>query len=1128
MWGGLKDQSLAANQGETGFIPPSGRIYGNMFSLPLGGNPLAASSIGYSGSNYFGVNIAGLGITVELAEAIDVTAIRLEYRLSINDRQVYMQELDPPENLYPGDQLEWFFDHPVEITAGTTIFAEIVKVSRTQQTVVNRATVDVTVGVLQVRVGDDGTGRYQTIVHNRLFEDKDIELISPYLKYQAMDFSVDDTGVNILLKDTSLAADAQLLIPHNINTLQAVATGTTIQIKQKGGAKVIVESLPVNATSINGTFVNAVLNSAVLELNNLFTNALSFASQGNPVSAFALAGNNLTLTLTDATSYTVDVTTLGVDTDNFVSSAELSGTTITLTMDDATSVLIPVASLAIDNDTTITSGSVTGNTMSLTTNSGSIITVDVTSLATGSSLNVSSGLVVGTNLVLTMSDSSTVTIDASNMINGSNLSSINDEWYFSYGTDANAAVSIQTNTSAIHTKGPFYFGQALTQGSEFKFNMPHANSIAMKLGIFDGPQVASNRDVMLDENNWSTAFVYINGPQKWLNGPNIDVGTYHANGYVAVYNMPMVIRFGSDGHLTLLNLTGASDGGELIIAKTILPLSVSSFNLQIGLYTNNPFLNGIVTTSDWLVVHDFDNSDGNLLDGIEDHTVLKTQFSIVPGEKFMLHLDTVGKGAYFGTGYTGAASGNSQAEKNLENTFQYQTNESLLAKVNGASDYNLDATSPYYFVTGGGTVPSWRHTGSNNVQGMFSVRYLLDNSIEIWSEDKNDLVMTSKVLLDGNPIQLYFGSQEGTMTYGDIPEVSKQSIGSGTQPIVDFAPDITNQSFSVQEGDAINGTIALDNNSDVVSMFGETDAPSWLILNQITGVFTGTAPAFTGSSDAYVVNCKAGNSIGGITNFTVTFNITSYASTNSKSLRFLTGSNSVIQGNASQVTALQRAANGTGAGDAWSISMWVKPSVVSNTQTLFAYGGDDPVGGEGGIHIFQFSGPNIAFQYGSNSANIRWYGVGTFPTNQWNHILITYDGGTTGSTSADLSSYVSRFSFNVNGAQAFTQIQNSASGYSGSIGPDIFRVGKYLTTVGNTNHLSDGIVNQIAIWDTDQVANLATIYNAGSTQDLANLAAPPVHYYEIETSTTSIPDLIGSADLAGFNFSASDLVTDTP
>jgi len=57
MWGGLKDQAITANQGASGFIPPSGRVFSDMFSLPLGGAADPLTAVGYSGDNYFGVTI---------------------------------------------------------------------------------------------------------------------------------------------------------------------------------------------------------------------------------------------------------------------------------------------------------------------------------------------------------------------------------------------------------------------------------------------------------------------------------------------------------------------------------------------------------------------------------------------------------------------------------------------------------------------------------------------------------------------------------------------------------------------------------------------------------------------------------------------------------------------------------------------------------------------------------------------------------------------------------------------------------------------------------------------------------------------------------------------------------------
>lgn len=440
------------------------------------------------------------------------------------------------------------------------------------------------------------------------------------------------------------------------------------------------------------------------------------------------------------------------------------------------------------------------------------------------------------------------------------------------------------------------------------------------------------------------------------------------------------------------------------------------------------------------------------------------------------------------------------------------------------SSWTVNTLATNYFTAGGG-IPSWRHSGSNSEQGLFSIRYQIGNGIELWSETENELIATSLTDGDGNAIHFCMGAEEA-MTYDEIPQVSKQALTAGEQPDLTFAPDISNQSISVYEGDAFTHTIALDAGSDIVSMYGETDAPSWAILSQTTGQFVGTAPAFNGSSDSYVINCKAANAIGGIKNFTVTINVTGYASTNTKSLKFPNGNSTSLQGLASNVTALQRAGNGTGAGDAWSISMWIKPSTISNSQTYFYYG-DNDTANAGRIEISQFSGANVMFRYGSTQNNITWFGIGNFPTNQWNHILITYDGGTTGNAAADITQYVARFSMTVNGVYGSNQIQHANYGWSGAIPADNFRIGR-LVGAPTQQYVSDGMVNQIAIWDTDQSANKATIYNSGATQDLSALSAPPVHYYEMENSVTTITDSIGSANLTAYNFVAADLVTDTP
>lgn len=1054
MWGGLKDQSITANQGSEGFIPPSGRVYSDMFSLPLGGAADPLTSIGYSGNNYFGVNITGLGITTIAAEEVEET-VRLEYRIEINGRNVYKQVLPraaprstAAAHIYAGDTIEWFFDHPVDVRAGSTIYAEIMKV---------RIADDVDLGIFQVRQGDTvdpntGLLRYQATVHNRLFEDKDLELISPYLKYKAMDFGLDSTGSTILLRDLSLGADS-LLVPHAVNTLEAVVDGTEIKIKVKDGAKVIVESLPVSGVSIDGSSVNSVLNQAVVQLNAIFTNTAGFASDDTFVSSFTLSGNNLTLGLNDGVSYTVDVTTLGVDENNFVSS----------------------------------------------------------------------GSVVGTNLVLVMSDATEITIDAANMINGSSGLASSSGWHISYGANANEVVGTSTNDSTVNQQLPFYFGEALEQGSEFKWNFQSNGGANLILGIWNGAEAATAYNGgTATASNWSTSFTYAGG---FINGSNSTLLTTNSGSkYVVSNGDAMGIRFGNDGHLTLIDYSGAT---EVAVAKTTIALAVSSFNIQMHTWANGVLPNGIINNVDyiWDIVHDFANTEAGIINGILDHTVLKSAISIEKGEKIMFMLDEVGQGDFFGTGYTSGSSGVSTAEEQLENTFKYQTNEALVFDTSaGVSDWNANTNAPDYFYAA--SLNQYRDGGSGTIQGMFSLRFNDDGKLTIYDEDEGVKVATAKMdPTVGSSVHLYFGVK-GNRAYYSIPVISKQSINGGSQPDVNFVPTVADQTASVTEGDVLNFQIVSSDN--IVNQFVETDAPSWMSLNQDSGIISGTAPAHLGTSaDTIVVNCKAGNAIGGTVEFTVTVTVAQSAYTNSKSINF-NGSTSYFQGNPVNMNALERASNGDG--NAWTISMWVKPWNNTATQTLMVYGAGDDYNG-GAITLKQQGGTSLVLNYGTVYNSIILVSGNAFNTSTaWQHVMVTFDGGTTGSVAADASDYYSRFSIYVDGVAQTAIGVATGGGYDGALSganpsDNIFRVGRASNV---HNNYYGGTMNQIAIWDTDESSNVSTIYNSGATQDLSLLTSAPAHYYEIETSVTTLTDLEGSADLTGYNFVNANLVSNTP
>ena len=1042
--GEVFDQSLPENQvAGAGTSTPKMRVFKDFSLAPLGGNPVNGTSTGYDGDNFFPFNISGVGITTRVAEAVAATQ-QLKYEIVINDISVYIQYLEH-NGLAVNEDITWYFDHPLDIEANTTLKATVYKVSTVDNQEVND-------GVLQVCEGDATPTRYATTVLHRLFDDRDLELISPYVHYQAMDFGLDSTGSTILLRDLSLGADS-LLQPHAVNTLEAVAEGTTIKIKAKGGAKVIAESLPVNAVSIDGVFVNSVLNQAVVQLNAIFTNTAGFASGGgNDVTNFTLSNNDLTITLADGTSYTVDVTTLGVSTDKFVVS----------------------------------------------------------------------GVVSGSNLILTMDDATEITIDASNMINGSSGLATNSSWFISYGANANDAVGTSINDSTINQQLPFYFGQALEQGAEFKWNFQSNGGANLIMGIWDGAEVATAYNGgSITASNWSTMFLYAGG---FTAGSNSTLLTTNSGAkYVVSNGDAMGIRFGNDGHLTLIDYSGAT---EVAVAKTTIPLAVTSFNMQMHTWANGVLPNGIINNVDyiWDIVHDYANTEAGIINGILDHTVLKSAISIEKGEKLMFMLDEVGQGDYFGTNYTAAASGVATAEEQLDNEFKYETNEALSFEFGGTSDWDVNTNATYYFDNGAGVV-GYRKGGANTIQGMFSMRFNDSGKLTIYSEDNGEKVATAKMdPTVGSSVHFYYGVR-GNRAYYSIPVISKQSINGGSQPDADFVPTVANQTATVTEGDILNFQIVSSDN--IVNQFVESDAPSWMTLNQNSGVLSGTAPAFLGTSaDTIVVNCKAGNAVGGTVDFTVTVTVAQATYTNSKSLN-LNGTSNWLQGNPVNLTALERASNGDG--NAWTISMWVKPNNSTATQTLMVYGAGDDYNG-GAITVKQQGGTSLIFNYGTVYNNIILVVGNAFTANTWQHVMITFDGGTTGSVPADSSDYYSRFDVYVDGVLQSNVGVASGNGYDGVISganpsDNIFRIGRASNV---HNNYFGGIINQVAIWATDETANLATIYNSGATQNLSLLTSAPTNYYEIETSVTTITDIEGNADLTGYNFSNTDLVTDTP
>ena len=190
-----------------------------------------------------------------------------------------------------------------------------------------------------------------------------------------------------------------------------------------------------------------------------------------------------------------------------------------------------------------------------------------------------------------------------------------------------------------------------------------------------------------------------------------------------------------------------------------------------------------------------------------------------------------------------------------------------------------------------------------------------------------------------------------------------------------------------------------------------------------------------------------------------------------------------------------------GSSDAWTISFWFKGSTSTNgAQTVFYYGDNDTSNG-GNLHIlYSGSFDRFRFHYGSTNNNIRLQTQSnTVVANTWHHVLITYDGGQTGSSSGDINNYYSRFKIFIDGNLQTTTNTNNNYGWSSNIDSDNFRVGRF----ASGNYMKDGCkVDELATWDSDQSANASTIYNSGSPFDLLTLTNKPNHWWRMGDGDT--------------------------
>jgi len=406
---------------------------------------------------------------------------------------------------------------------------------------------------------------------------------------------------------------------------------------------------------------------------------------------------------------------------------------------------------------------------------------------------------------------------------------------------------------------------------------------------------------------------------------------------------------------------------------------------------------------------------------------------------------------------------------------------------------------------------------ANGVQFINSLQATIENG----SCSIHDLARGIEIVTD-EPFDSF--EDENGNSYGnnstEVCDALNAIFSSSGTPTTNI-PNITSTlAISLVEGETLNYELTAD-----YGVGYEWD------LSNVSGVTTveGNVRKLVGGSSlatgTYNIPVKAIN-YNGEDSETIVLTVSTPPFSNTKSVQFdnqdYAGANAALLD-----STLGRSGNGSGSSDAWTISFWVKPTNSSSGRVVFYFGSNDTTNG-GIIEIRLTSSNKLRLQYGSNNNYIRLQSPNALTSNVWQHVIYTYNGGTTGASSGDINNYYNRFNLFIDGVSQTTNNSNSNYGWSGAISGQNLRIGKLVS--GNT--LNGEKIDEFAIWDSDQNANVSDIYNSGVPFDFSTLTTEPKHWWRMGDGDT-YPYLQDNGTEANcvfqmYNMTSANIVNDVP
>ena len=381
----------------------------------------------------------------------------------------------------------------------------------------------------------------------------------------------------------------------------------------------------------------------------------------------------------------------------------------------------------------------------------------------------------------------------------------------------------------------------------------------------------------------------------------------------------------------------------------------------------------------------------------------------------------------------------------------------------------------------------------------------------------------------------YVKSLDITKTYIDSALVTQtlatavnelNSLFSNTGTSSGAAPIITSSlAINIVEGESINYSLTGYFGSEVIWDFSNANSVTSTNGNNWNAIGGDLLTAGTHNIPVILLNANGSDS----QTLVVTVSSPPYSNTKAVSIN----QSDFLDASATTSNPMYRSTNGSGSSDAWSVSTWFDGGTNTNKeQTIVGFGGNDN-DNEGSVWIYWDASNNnkrLELRYGTKNNNLKF----KTPVNSiqnatgYQHILVTYDGGTTGQDQNQLNNYYSRFKIFIDGVEQTLSLSHNNDGWSGSIKDESFRIGE--ASYGGKHLRAGCLVDEFALWDSDESSNIVDIYNGGTTHDLALLTSSPVHYWQMGDGDVFpvIQDKIGSLDFTMFNMVSSDIVNDVP